>query len=612
MLLVSGVDLLWTHAAQAAALLTRDRTDKNPTGRKRWLSIVFKSRSLPSHWQFRVSEMPFSRLVDDVARHGNAYLVTSASLMGYVCYGWEIGMMGGVLALPSFQRYFGLDKVSVDARASLSGNIVSVLQAGGFFGSLSTTYLSVHFGRRTCLILSAVVYLIGCLIQCVAGIGSTQAVGLSVLYFGRFVGGLGIGLMSVITPNYLSECAPRAIRGRCTGGVELALTVGSMLCFWVNYGSSLNIPSGEMQWRTPFIVQMVPGVLLFVFMLFQPESPRWLVEKQRYDEAAQALSYIAKKPVDDAVVIATLGEIKADYSGKQKIPFLSQIRKMGESRTIALRCAIPSLLTCFQQLTGTNAINYYSPEIFAELGISSTTSSLFATGVYGIVKLCATVFAVVYAVETWGRKRCLIYGALGQGLMMLWIGGYVGIHPQSTIVPATYVSIVAVYLYGVFLCVGWGPVAYTVATEVAPNHVRTAAIAIAGAVMWLFTFIIAQITPIMLVHITYGTYLFFGMLCLIMASYVYVFLPETGGYALEDTGFLFEKGMVIRALEDAPGGRIFIGKKKSIPVAEMKRAHDVQRSSARGTSGGESTNRGLHEEKRCEERTDFVRTEGVI
>ncbi|KAH7928074.1 general substrate transporter [Leucogyrophana mollusca] len=524
-----------------------------------------------------------SKELDEIAQYRNAYALAFSATTGYVCFGWDIGLIGGIIALPSFQQYFGLDKESASARASLSGNIVSVLQAGGFFGALCSSYLASRFGRKPCLVLSAVIVAFGNLMQATVGLGTSQQVGLNVLYAGRFFGGLGIGLMSALVPSYVAECAPRSIRGRCTGSIEVAVGLGNMLAFWVNYGASLNIPFGEMQWRIPFIVQIIPGVLFLILMLIQPESPRWLVERGRYDEAAAALAHIARKAPDDDAVLLTLSEIKADFVGKHHLPILTQFRMMGENRIIALRCFIPSLVTFFQQWSGTNAINYYSPQIFAGLGISSTTSALFATGVYGVVKFVVTIFVLAFVVESLGRKRSMIYGGLGQCLTMLWIGGYSGIHPQPTIVPATYVSIVAIYLFGVSFCVGWGFVPLVVASEVSPGHIRAAVMSLACGCTWLFTFAIAQLTPIMLAHITYGTYLLFGILSLIMAIWAYVFLPETTGYPLEDIRFLFEKDIIVRALEDAPGGRIFLGKRRAVPVEELRRLALRQSSRPQGT-----------------------------
>jgi sugar porter (SP) family MFS transporter len=337
----------------------------------------------------------------------------------------------------------------------------------------------------------------------------------------------------------------------------------------------------------PFIVQLVPGVLFVLLMLPQPESPRWLVEKERYDEAAATLAYVVRTSVEDEAVIFTLDEIKADFIGKQQISLLAQFRMMGESRTTALRCLIPSIVTFFQQWTGMNAVNYFNPQIFAKLGITGTSSSLFATGIYGSVKVVAVGLTLAFAAESWGRKLCLFIGGLGQGLTMLWIGGFSAIHPQNTIVPAGYVSIVALYLYGLFFCLGWGPLPWVVASEIAPNHLRAITLTLAISVTWLLSFMISRLTPVMLERMEYGTFFLFGVCCMIMAAWAYFMLPETKGYALEDIKYLFEKDVIVRSLEDAPGGRVFLGGRRAMPVEKMRRAADVHDSSK---VGGEESN----------------------
>ena len=324
----------------------------------------------------------------------------------------------------------------------------------------------------------------------------------------------------------------------------------------------------------PLIIQLVPGILFVLLMLPQPESPRWLVEQERYDEAAATLAYVVRTSVNDRAVLITLDEIKKDFYGKQCMSLLTQFRMMGESRETVLRCLIPSIVTFFQRWTGADAANYFSPEIFAAVGISGATS-LLATGIYGLVKVIAVGLTLAFAVEKWGRKMCLFVGALGQGLAMLWIGGFSAIHPQSTTVPASYVSILAVYLYGVFFCLGWGPLPWIVASEIAPNHLRAIILTFAIGLNWLLSFTISRLTPVMLETMKYGIFLLFGVFCVIMAVWVYLFLPETKGYALEDIKYLFEKDVIVRSLEDAPGGRVFLGGRRATPVEEMKRGADV-------------------------------------
>ncbi|KAI0766716.1 hypothetical protein BC629DRAFT_1716023 [Irpex lacteus] len=463
--------------------------------------------------------MGFKQQLEEVARHRHAYMLAASAAMGSIFYGWDIGLIGGVLALPSFKSYFGIDKLSSSASADLSGNIVSVLQGGCFFGALFTGYLSSKFGRKPMLLVSGVLYMIGSLIQSIIGLGSSEAVGLRVFYFSRFLAGLGVGMVSALVPSYVSESVPKSIRGRCTGMIQLANNIGIMLSFWVNYSASLNFkPDDNMQWRMPLIIQLVPGAIFLVLMSFQPESPRWLVEHGFYDRAARSLAFSSGSHPDDIGVQVTLEEIKADFEGKEQAPLYKQLKMMGESRITALRCFIPSLVMFWQQATGTNAINYFSPTIFAGLGISGTTSGLFATGIYGVVKTISVALVLAFAVE-------------------------------GSVVRTSYVSLVAVYLYAVFYCVGWGPLPWVVAAEVAPNHVRTAALAVAIGVNWLFSF-------------------------------------TTKGYALEDIRYLFEQDVITRSLQDAPGGRIFLHGKRAVPVEQLK-AQAEALSESESVSGSE-------------------------
>ncbi|KAK7033277.1 general substrate transporter [Favolaschia claudopus] len=525
--------------------------------------------------------MTVTEQLQEFRHYRNAYFLAVSAAMGSVFYGYDIGIIGGVITLPSFKAYFGINEMSDSAKAALSGNIVAILQGGCFFGALGTGYFSNRWGRKPCMIAAGLIYIIGSVIQAVVGLGTSRASALSVLYFGRFFAGLGVGMVSALVPAYVSECTPRAIRGRCTGMVQMANNVGIMLSYWVNYSASLNIPgTTDRQWRMPFAVQVFPGVLFCLLVPFQPESPRYLVEQNREDAAARSLAFVARTSPTDKAVLATIEEIKADFAGRGQLGVWKQVTRMFETRAIALRCLIPSLVMFGQQWTGTNAINYFSPQIFASLGISGTTAGLLATGVYGVVKVVSISIVLFFAVESWGRKKCLIIGGLGQGFMMLWLGGYTGIHPSSAVVPASYVSIVAVYLYAVFYCVGWGPLPWVVAGEVAPNHLRGGAMAVAVGVNWLFSFTISKLTPIMLNNIKYGTFLLFGFCCLIMAVWAYACLPETTGYALEDIGLLFEEDVVLRAVGDAPGGKWLLG---------GRRAKEIRRRAVGG--GGEDGKR---------------------
>ncbi|KAI9566823.1 general substrate transporter [Boletus coccyginus] len=203
-------------------------------------------------------------------RNRNAYALALSASMGSIFYGWDVGLIGGVLALTSFQQYFGIDRMTATELANLNGNIVSILQAGCFFGALSTVYVSGRLGRRKPLIISGLIYSIGSIIQTISGIGSSQTVALRVLCFGRFLDGFGPGMSTALIPSYVSEHMPKVIRGRCTGLIQVLNNIDMILSFWVNYGSSLNVPFGQMQWRMLFGVQAIPGIFFILFMLPQP------------------------------------------------------------------------------------------------------------------------------------------------------------------------------------------------------------------------------------------------------------------------------------------------------------------------------------------------------
>ncbi|KAG1737142.1 general substrate transporter [Suillus paluster] len=502
--------------------------------------------------------------LQEFIQYRNAYFMAFSVATGFLSFGWDGGMLGGILALPSFQKYFGLLSESASVRATSSGNIASATLAGALFGSLSSSYFSSRFGRKPTLLASAVISIVGSIIQATVGIGISPHARLQVLYFSRIFGGVGIGSSAAAMSSYIPECAPRTIRGRCQGSIAVAAALGNMLASLCSTSHQ-----GKCSGACHSLPSIIPGALFLFLMLFQPESPRWLVERGRYEEAAAVLAYIARKdPSDDAVVL-TLSEIRADFVGRHNLSLLAQIRKMGESKTIALRCIIPSLAMLFQQWCGSFAISFYTPQIFASLGLSPTLT-LLTTGILGVVKFIVACITFTFIIDNWGRKKPLIYGGIVQGLMMLWIGGYAGAHHDQRVVPATYISVVAIFLYSISFGFGWGFAPQVLSSEVAPGHLRTVVMSLASAMIWVFTYVIAEITPIILERMAYGTYLVFGVISFIMAAWVYVFIPETTGYPLEDIKYLFEKDIIVRSLEDAPGGWIFLGKRRATTVHELK------------------------------------------
>lgn len=502
----------------------------------------------------------------DARRYHRVYILTVVASFGGMLFGWDTGMIGGVLTISSFQRSFALDERSKNF-SDLQGNIVSVLQAGCFFGALASLFVSDQLGRRSALLIADAVFLTGSVLQTCSGLHTRS---LSLLYVGRVVGGFGVGLISAVVPTYIGENANKEIRGRCIGTMQLFNVTGIMLSYFVNYGIGSRTSLGSLQWRIPFALQMIPGVLLFVGLLFQNESPRWFVEKDRIPEAARALSLVRHTSAHDLSLQKELDEIIQDFRGHSRLSFIQQLQIAFGSKSTFYPLGMAIALMFWQQWTGTNSINYYSPQIFESIGLTSTSAGLFATGIYGVVKVVCTFLALAFATEQLGRKWSLIVGGLGQAFAMYSIGiqaAVVGPN-DAGLTPSSYYAIVCVYVFVVFYSGGWGPIPFVLGAECSPTRVRSLVMSAALMTQWLFNFVIAKLTPILLARITYGTYLLFGTCCLLMVVYTVLCVPETKNVPLESVGLLFEGDHIVRAAtRDTWPGQARAGKLQVISVA---------------------------------------------
>jgi SP family sugar:H+ symporter-like MFS transporter len=293
-----------------------------------------------------------SKIWSDVVQYRRAYFLTAVASFGGMLFGWDTGLIGGVLTMDSFNNSFGLNKSSPN-HASLEGNIVSVLQAGCFFGAMSSFYLSDKLGRRYALFLADLIFIVGSIIQTTCALGAGND--LAQLYVGRVIGGFGVGLTSAVVPTYIGENANKEIRGRCIGCMQLFNVTGICLSFFVNYGASLHMSNSDPgQWRMPFALQILPGAILLVGLCFTNESPRWLVEKNRIDEARKALSTVRSRPIDDPEVDKELEEIVKDFRGHEKLPLTQQVKMTFSDSKVLYTFFMAVSLMFWQQWTGTN------------------------------------------------------------------------------------------------------------------------------------------------------------------------------------------------------------------------------------------------------------------
>ncbi|KAH8804868.1 MFS sugar transporter-like protein [Xylogone sp. PMI_703] len=503
---------------------------------------------------FEVTRSKASLVLHDVKVNRGAYILTAITSFGGMLFGWDTGLIGGVLTVKSFQESFGI-KTDTPAQqkafSDLSGNIVSVLQAGCFFGAMASFYASDCFGRKFALIFADIMFLAGSTMQTCSAINTTS---LGLLYAGRVIGGFGVGLISAVVPTYIGENVNKEIRGRCIGTMQLFNVTGIMLSYFVNYGLIGSAVDGtDLQWRIPFALQMLPGVLLLLGLLTQKESPRWLVEKGKTERASQALSYVRRRSPEDPDVRRELDEIIEDFRGHENLSLLQQTKAAYSDRRTLYRVSLGVILMFWQQWTGTNSINYYSPQIFASIGLKGQTAGLFATGIYGVVKVVFTALGLLLATEQIGRKYSLMIGAAGQAFAMFYIGIHGAVSPETAgqgLTGASVFAIVSVYLFVVFYSFGWGPVPFVLAAECSPNHVRSLTMSLSLMTQWLFNFVIARTVPVMLSNITFGTFLLFGACSICCFLYAAIFIPETARVPLESIHKLFEGNIIRGAIRD--------------------------------------------------------------
>lgn len=278
-----------------------------------------------------------------------------SACFGGMLFGWDIGAIGGVLAMPATQERYGYLDADPSHKTNQDQNIVSTLQAGCFAACLVTPWLTDRYGRRWCLVATGIITTVGVIFQTASSAGGN----LALMFVGRFVAGLGVGAASMLTPLYVSECAPRAIRGGLTAFYQLFIVTGTMLAFWINYGSLIHL-SGTAVYAVPLALQAVPAIILSIGMIFCPESPRWCAKQDNWELATDIIVKLRGLPADDPYVRGEITDMAEQLEAERRL--------VGDATTKALlkemwlipgnrkRAIISVCLFIGQQLVGVNAI----------------------------------------------------------------------------------------------------------------------------------------------------------------------------------------------------------------------------------------------------------------
>ncbi|OAA55553.1 General substrate transporter [Niveomyces insectorum RCEF 264] len=475
------------------------------------------------------------------------YVLSLSASWAAACYGYDGGFIGGTMALPSFKHAFGLDSAaSASALAGLQSNIVTTFQAGAFFGAIIGYFASalIGVGRRHALMAAMAVFLLGSLLEMFAHIG--------LLYVGRACTGLGVGSAMLVLPIYIAEFAPHPIRGRLVAIFEVMVQIFLVIGFWVNYGVALNVSdTSNAQWRIPFALQFIPAGLCFISLFFMIESPRWLVSKNRLAEARSALAWARHLPADHAFIDSELREVQASIAleleaaggGIQGHRYLwRELWSAGVRNRVVLSLCLMML----QQLTGINAVNYFSPIIFKELGYTGTEVSLLATGVYGIVKMVSSALFSFFIVDRFGRRPALLVGCVVMAVCMFYVGAYTKINvvsanptSETSAGPGGQAALAMIYIYIIANSASWTSIPWIFAAEAFPTHVRSFAMMFPTCMQYLGQFVVVYSLPYMVNNIAYGTYLFYAAWIVVGFVFTYFFVAETKGATLEDMDLLF-------------------------------------------------------------------------
>jgi MFS transporter, SP family, arabinose:H+ symporter len=444
-----------------------------------------------------------------------------AALGGFL-FGFDTAVISGT-------EGFVKSKFILDSLAE--GWFVGVALLGCIIGVLIAGFLSDKFGRKLVLILSALLFLI-------SAIGCTVSANYIQLVVYRWIGGLGIGVASIISPLYISEISIPTVRGKLVTLYQLAITIGILAAYVSNYwilsmGPGTSFLTGsfwhwimiEDMWRGMFGAEIIPAILFFIFLLFVPESPRFLMLKGKEKKAFS----IASRINGETNAYEEINEIKKSFiikSGSFKELFKPGILK-------ALLIGIS--LAVFSQFSGINAIIYYGVKILQETGLGSG-DAFWGQVTIGIVNTLFT-FVAIFTIDKFGRKPLLIWGVTGAVVSLLIVGFLFALKISSSTL-----LLIFILFYIACFAFSFGPVVWVILSEIYPTRIRGRAMGLATLSLWIGTWIVGQFTPFLLETIrAYGTFWLFAITCFPAIIITWKFVPETKNQPLEEIERLWQK-----------------------------------------------------------------------
>tara|TARA_B110001452_G_scaffold179148_1_gene150349 strand:+ start:3466 stop:4884 length:1419 start_codon:yes stop_codon:yes gene_type:complete len=460
--------------------------------------------------------------------------ITLVATLGGLLFGYDTGVISGTVG--SLDSFFVIPKgLSETAASAFKGFLVSSALIGCIIGGIVGGLVSKKLGRKNGLILAAILFLISALGSAMpemflGTLGELDHTFSTVFIVYRIIGGIGVGLASMLSPLYIAEIAPANSRGKLVSFNQLAIVGGFMVVYFVNYFISRSGGSDEwlntFGWRWMFASEVIPAALFLGLLFFVPDTPRSLV--------------LRNKPIEALKVLVKVNGVKEGNRVLTEIEASMNDKTSGHMFSFGwLVIAVGVLISVFQQFVGINVVLYYAPEIFKTIA-SGTDSALFMTIIVGVVNFLFTIIAVK-SVDKYGRKPLMVIGAAGMAVAMLSLGfvffcGATG-----------YLALFCMMLYVASFAMSWGPVTWVLLAEIFPNKIRGKALAVAVAAQWISNYLVSLTFPIMNDN-SYLTGLFnhgfaywvYGVMSILALLFILKYVPETKGKTLEEMESLWK------------------------------------------------------------------------
>ncbi|KAF9892239.1 hypothetical protein FE257_002016 [Aspergillus nanangensis] len=444
--------------------------------------------------------------------------------MGGFLFGYDSGIISSTIAQPHFTAHMG------NPSSAERGGIVSSFTGGAILGALSISFLADRFGRRMTVFIGSLISILGAALQ-------GGAANVPMIITGRLIAGFSVGLLSAVVPMYCSEIATAEDRGKLSGLLQFMLSWGFFIAQWLGYGCFQ--VDGDFQWRFPLAFQAVPGLIMAGGIWFLSESPRWLVETERFEQAKAVLENLHGDGLNDAFLQAEFREIVDTITAEKQIAVRSW-REMVSRGSWRRRLVLGMGIQAFGQLSGINVINYYGPQIYHILGIETGTS-LKIIGISGSLSIVYCVLGL-WLLDRVGRIKPLVISAAGMAAALLVnsvLSKFFVLADQPSSNENALRAMVAMNFVFSFFYTMIGVISWVYPAEIFPAEIRARGNSLSTVTNWSLNLVFAQCAPIALENLGFGFFYFFFVWNLIAAVCYVFFFPETKGKTLEGMDELF-------------------------------------------------------------------------